>query len=517
MAEVAATDDFDPLSKFPSTTKTPRLTQAEAIRRVYAAFQSGKRFVVLEAPTGSGKTHLAVNLARIYGKTWICTLTKSLQTQYSSEPDFRPFRLFELKGRAAYHCDRANDSCEYGGQVFRKDNACNPCEYKLARDAAMLASISVCNYHSFLAVVTQFEREFARRSLLVLDEVHELERVLMDAFSVEIRYGKLPLAPMEDPPDSNDIAEYWSWLERYEKELEAELEAGEASPRDSVAIERLLRSVSSALWGRQKEKFVLERDSDRMGFALRPVTAAAFASAFYSRAERVLLMSGTILDFRTFCRTAGIPMSEAAYVTVPCTFPAKNRPVVVGNLDMRMTAREQSWPKMVQALVKILDYHANEKGLLLTPSNAMLEYVQQRLATVMGRPDLAMRFVVAHGKNRDERLRFHLKSPQPTVLAASGMWEGVDLAEDASRFQIIPQLPRPQLSAQVRARMELDPAWYNYRTICRLIQGIGRSVRSDRDTAVTYILDGEFRRELARSNSLVPRWVKEAVMYSRGG
>ena len=38
--------------------------------------------------------------------------------------------------------------------------------------------------------------------------------------------------------------------------------------------------------------------------------------------------------------------------------------------------------------------------------------------------------------------------------------------------------------------MNIKPDWYQWKTCVNILQGIGRSVRNEKDWAITYILDG---------------------------
>jgi ATP-dependent DNA helicase DinG len=49
------------------------------------AFNSGCKYVILEAPTGFGKSPVAIAVALTLGSSYICTATKDLQTQYSND------------------------------------------------------------------------------------------------------------------------------------------------------------------------------------------------------------------------------------------------------------------------------------------------------------------------------------------------------------------------------------------------------------------------------------------------
>lgn len=508
------------LDLFALQGRAPRPVQADAILQAQAAFDAGKRFVVLEGPPGLGKSGAGVTLARYFNRAWILTVSKLLQAQYFD--DFGYLGLKELKGRSSFDCARANDDCDVGGTLFTGQDKCISaqeaaikgkhagiggfCPYLTARTEAMGANLTVCNYSSFLYNVREPEAD--RRPLLILDEAHETEKVLMDFVSVSINLKTLPVNVAGDSPGPKaSIDECWAFLGRLLDALRIKSKVTRDAV-DKIKLERLRAKVSYALFHKDAEEWIVEPWEKTEGFTLKPLTVASFGEKIFQFADRVLLMSATILDFNALCSSLGIPPGEAEFIQAPCTFPKENRPVVVGRLPMNMQARSASWPVMVEAIEAIFTHHKGEKGLLLVPSNAMLKYIQENLSRAH-----AVRLIVAFGNKRMEAYGEHLRSKQPSVLMASGMWEGIDLKDDLSRFQIIPALPRPMWAGQIAARAKLDPRWYRWRTMTQLVQGIGRSVRSETDSATTYVLDQAFRDEFDRPRSMLPAWLKEAVVF----
>ena len=97
---------------------TPRPQQVVAIKEIDALFDAGKRVVVLQAPTGAGKSlvnHTFARQARANGeKTHVLTAQKILQDQL--EHDFPPPELELIKGRNAYPCNhnsrKDGDACD---------------------------------------------------------------------------------------------------------------------------------------------------------------------------------------------------------------------------------------------------------------------------------------------------------------------------------------------------------------------------------------------------------------------
>jgi Rad3-related DNA helicase len=115
---------------------------------------------------------------------------------------------------------------------------------------------------------------------------------------------------------------------------------------------------------------------------------------------------------------------------------------------------------------------------------------------------------------KDEALKKHCESHQPTVLVAQSMQEGLDLHDGLSRFQVILKIPFPYLGDEyVKQRKKLNPPWFEWQTALKLMQASGRSVRSERDWAYTYVLDRDFARFVKRADAILPRWWKDAINW----
>ena len=53
-------------------------------------------------------------------------------------------------------------------------------------------------------------------------------------------------------------------------------------------------------------------------------------------------------------------------------------------------------------------------------------------------------------------------------------------------------------------KKQKDQNWYLYQTTMKLLQGFGRSVRSEKDHAITYVLDGAVQNLLQYNKNMVP-------------
>jgi ATP-dependent DNA helicase DinG len=110
--------------------------QYDILKKICDAFNSGFKVVVLEAPTGFGKSPVAITVARTLGSSYICSATKDLQTQYVK--DF-PF-LRAVKGMSNYSCLVKEDFIE------NKTYACGKCgilDENTAKKSQILMNVNI--------------------------------------------------------------------------------------------------------------------------------------------------------------------------------------------------------------------------------------------------------------------------------------------------------------------------------------------------------------------------------------
>lgn len=74
--------------------------QKECLKFIVDAFNAGKKYVIIEVPTGGGKSAIGMTIANMVKSSYYLTITKILQDQLTSDFD----DIVELKGRNAYPC-----------------------------------------------------------------------------------------------------------------------------------------------------------------------------------------------------------------------------------------------------------------------------------------------------------------------------------------------------------------------------------------------------------------------------
>ena len=521
--------------------KAIRKEQEAAIKFCINAFQDGKRFVVLEAGTGCGKSAVGLTVGRwlnVWDKnhdadhkdgTYFVTTQKILQDQYTNDFGKPKGQMCSVKSSSNYSCKyHKQNNCQESQRLLKaEDNkssffkSCTfGCVYKQTKQNFLESSESVTNFPYFLTEAA-LSRKITPRKFLVVDEAHNIETVLSNFIQVIVshRFCKQALK-VKWPSKKTQYAvvrwirdEYFpkaqSRLLHFEQQIESMGLKSKIKEFTALAkqfemlsghVEKLaafIRVYNSENWileivpaeGRSMEKFVF-----------RAIDVAPFAERYITRlGKRVLFMSATILDKPTFCRSLGLSEKETAFISIPTPFPLQNRPIIycpTGNMSAKTI--NQTLPNIAKAVNMILSEHKKEKGIIHCHTYKIANYIKRNVKS--------RRLLIHNTENRDAILQKHIKSKTPTVLLSPSMSEGVDLSGDLSRFQIICKVPYPYLGDPlVRKRMNKFAGWYSMQVAKSVVQAVGRSVRSKDDNAVTYILDADWERFYRKNRKFFPK------------
>lgn len=493
-----------------------REEQEKALATIEHARTGAKKFVVLELPTGTGKSALAMaasKWASDWGKgAYILSPQKQLTGQYIR--DFARHGLVELRGRSSYLCADFKTNCEIGVSLRGKnDTACLQCPYKRAKDHFVAQKMGVTNFDYFLAE-TLYSGQLPQRSVLIVDEAHNLEQKVLSFTDFEISPFALQKYSVAIPTiNDGDTVGACQWIQKdvmpavesFISKIPADDVDNAENRRDA---ESLLRRMRRFIRGNQREWVCW---SDQRKFSFRPLSATKYAHDFlFSRADMIIIMSATILDFDVFCRTLGLQRGACECLELPSSFALERRPIFFRPLGpMSYSHKDKTLPKVVAELNRLLALYSKQKGLIHTNSYSINDYLIKALrAAGHGRR------IVTHGPGgAEEAIRRHREGEGPTVLFSPSMTEGLDLPHDLSRFQVVVKVPYPNLKdPYVAARKKLDERWYVWKTAVTLVQATGRSIRSERDFADTYILDQDFDTFRKRSRNLLPRWWLDAIV-----
>lgn len=517
--------ELEPFFPFP----VMRDSQRTALEKFVTTTNKGRKFTALELPTGVGKTAIAVTLSRWAQdqKAYILTIQKMLQEQYMHDfPD-----LVTLKGAGNYRCgDYPEMSCEEGpaiAKIHGKRGCDCSCPYKAAKSDFISAPIGVTNFAYFCSCIAEQRGLFKPRKLLIIDEAHNTESVLINQAQVGLtkhRLGDLRLMLPHPVIRGNDLPRAKQWLETAAKPaiearqalLEQEIDV---AYKEQPARLSYLLGVSSGLTQLKAQLDLFINSDSHMwfvsqqadSFEVKPMTGKLFAEhKLFSMADQVVFLSATILDPRTFIRNLGLSPSQCGYLSLPSEFPRRNRLVTFSPAgSMSFKNYDETLPKLLRKIERILAKHPEDKGIIHCQSYKTMNHILEYFKST----PYASRLVGhASGHDKQAAIQQHIDSAEPTVLLSPSMTEGLDLREDLSRFQVVAKMPFASLGdPYIKARMELDPSWYRWQTALTLVQSLGRSIRSSEDYAASYIIDSDFARFLRDASGILPEWWVDSI------
>lgn len=529
--------------------KTPRAEQQDAINFILRAFlEDGKRFVIADLGTGIGKSAIAVTVARYLNAhappvgsddaapgAWFMTTQKILQEQYMEDFGAPLGNMRSIRSATNYTCDfLKKNSCSEGQQMLRAADKTSKfwkscmfnCTYKQERKAFLDAPESVTNF-SYALTAANYGDKILRRNLLVLDECHNTETELAKFIEIAIT-ERLAGAVGLDWPDLNTYIQTVKWIRDVYvptsraviRDMEADLEQFKELDGQSKEYADMTRRHEILNGHIQKvETFLQLQDPDNWVFenlpsvgkntakiTFKPIDISPFAEQYLFRlGKRVLLMSATVINCDIYAESLGLPRAQYAAISQPTPFPVENRPIFFAPIGLMSAAHiDESLPKLAEAVKEILKEHKGEKGIIHSHSYKITNYLRKNLKD--------KRLIFHDSDDREAALKKHMTATNATVLVSPSMAEGVDLRDDLSRFQIIMKVPYPSLGDKlVKKRMHRWSWWYPMQTIKTIVQAVGRSIRNEKDRAVTYILDADWRRFYAKHSDIFPDSFKKAL------
>lgn len=531
------------LSKFPKGYK-PNESQVKLLNSLEEAFKDHK-FVICCAPTGSGKSFLPKTISKVSNEcseefkslinsydafeqdytgqytyeadclmeppfgAFVLTITKSLQDQY--------IKLFEdsslLKGKTNYTCTLDNNfDVDTAPCILtpRLKAGCwkeNSCPYYSARNELLINQFGVLNYKMFLSLPNHVKR----KNFLVCDEASELEDMLVSQFSVSIDPEKLRVAGVKTTlPKSNDYIGVHQWLNGLYLIINDHVndllniinskKLDKSAHNDRIKL-TYLRSINGNIkmvldnWN--ECEYIIQREDSVL--KLTPFKVDNLSKHVFDYADKVLLMSATIIDHKNFAKTLGI--KDYKYVEVDSLFDSEKSPIYINTTNrLNHSNLQKNLPKIAQQIQDICELHKNEKGVIHTHSMVITDTLRAKLR--------GNRFLYRTGDQKNEAIIMeHTDSPDPTVLVSPSMVYGVDLKDDLARFQIIVKASYPPLGdMRIKKMFETDKQWYVDKMLCSFVQACGRGVRNINDHCITYVLDACIYDAVIKNKSNLPKY-----------
>lgn len=524
---------------------SPRESQINAIEKILNAFLNGKRYFTLEAGTGVGKSAIAYTVARYINEktkdienyingTYFITSQKILQEQYIK--DFGKLNMKSIFSSKNYNCKKnlKKTCCEIQTELRSTNNnvpgfeSCSyDCVYKLYKKEFIESNLSVTNF-PYIMTESNYSGKIKPRKLLIIDEAHNIETELSKFIEISVSEHFAKLVLKLSMPKLETQFQAYKWivdiyypkLKSHYNFIQDQLSKFNKLKDNLENLQKLTKQLELLDSHYNKiEKFIEIYDKDNWVFELKetdakkmfrltfkPIDISNYAHEYLLKmGYYVLFMSATLLSSEKFLETLGIKQEDSESLFIPSPFPVKNKPIFILNSGfMNQGSIDNTLPVLVKTIKEIIEQHKSDKGIIHTHSYKIANYLEQQLKS--------KRLLFANSDNKDEILKKHKNSKEPTILVSPSMTEGVDLYGEQSRFQILCKIPYPYLGDKlVSKRMHKWKWWYPFQTSKTVIQSIGRSIRSEDDYAVTYILDSEWERFYGKNKDLFPKDFEECL------
>lgn len=482
-----------------------RKGQREAIEKVLTAFESGKRFVILELPTGSGKSVLAYIVSKIIGSTYFITSSKMLQDQYARDfPD-----LAITKGRSNFQCLMKHSSCADGwcrnnkeiqpiDQIciekpplfcisckktcanmsvpveecphkpklifdeneelvkhFTNDNE-DYCPYWKQKIKGISNYGTVMNNWYYLPELN-FINQFKARDLLVIDEAHNASEILVDNVGLKFELDKVEQIISQrgivtDFEGIRNNVVRWYKKFKFLSDLlvdyisENEIHIGEKELKFlKDTISKCYNVMNWLKEDKSLQQWVIQLEESTL--TVTPLNASRFAEDYlFKHADKVLLMSAT-LNYEMTLKELGINPDEAEFISMPSNFPKKNCKIYSRYVG-KLTGNPENYLnyEFINKIENICLKHEGEKGIIHCVSYNIMDYILENL-------DRRRHRLFAHNQrvpdknkkwyrvNNKNEILNNFIQSENGILVSPSSYEGLDLADKDVKFQIHCKIP----------------------------------------------------------------------------
>ena len=520
--------------------------------------------LVVDAPTGAGKSLIAMWSAHVLkelgNRGYLITSDLSLQDQYESDFYRLGLRWPSIRGVDNYECSVNGlpfslGDCKLKGMGYEqaeKLSCYSSCDYLQNRKRSIEQPIALLNY-SFWLIQRNYvedrmlqdnkEVPFKSRDFVFFDEAHKVDEIVQGHFSPRIdigivdRFGlanrfiqkqdigtpiqtlgsiksivtrllteKSKPALFEAMQDFRKIAKVYRKAAQITKAQAGKRFKNREVPRDWATALTTFDRIKD-VYCKFDDYVALIKDVGVDSMVINQMEDEAkfmcveegrmIQKYLHDRAGFKVFMSATIGDPRAFVKIMGI--KNAKFIRVPNAFNYDKSPVVfVNRHKLSFREREASLPKVVKILDQIISKHSGQRGVIHTGSYMFANYIKQNSKHTFRLMD--------YENSKDKKGIIELfKKKDDAVLMGPSLLEGLDLKDDISRFQIFFKVPYPNVSDPlIKAKMQHSKEWYDWKTGISIMQGVGRSVRSKDDWAVTYVLDACFRSLINKKGFFPP-------------
>ncbi|WP_158058339.1 ATP-dependent DNA helicase [Halorussus halophilus] len=513
-----------------------RGNQKQALEDIKAAFDGGNDVVLVRAPTGSGKSLLARSIAGCADQPDDVAPSEATGAYYTTPQVSQLDDVAEddlltdlkiIRGKRNYDCilpgetdtpvNRAPCAREKGYDCSVKHR----CPYFSDRAIASNREIAAMTLAYFMR--TAGSEVFRKRDVCVVDEAHGLAEWAEMYAAIDLNPRTVPIWDELKVPELTDLDRAVQYAERLgnvcEREKDDLITKPELTPAEAAKRDRLQELIGELDWFVEDYRnqdsattwVVDQPDGEGGGITIKPMNPERYLNhTVWERGNKFALLSATILNKESFCGQVGLDPDNVALVEVGHTFPVENRPLYdTTQGKMTYEHRDETLPKIARTVVRIMQHHRGEKGLIHAHSYA----IQERLAERLDQMGVGDRIRTHTKDDRDDELESWKATDGEEVFLSVKMEEALDLKGDLARWQVLCKAPFLNTGdSRVAHRLEHGQwAWYYRAALRTVIQACGRVVRAPDDYGATYLADTSLLQLFERAEQDTPPWFREQV------
>lgn len=466
-----------------------------------------KRVRSLSMPTGSGKFGVVFADAMMSGQpTAYVTESRALQDQALQE--CQAVGAVDLRGKSNYECPLKDGySCLDGQAAKCPLKGTVQCAASFAEMRAAASHFVITNYDKWIHT-RKFGQGLAHIKRVIFDEGHEAHNALARAMQVVLStYDIEKVLKMDFPPEHE--SEFFSTWKVWANQAKAICDQSLVDARNRLAVSdpkpswvrqfthlRNLNRKLSILALANPNNWVVEEIANNRGFQFDPIRPARYAeSSLLLNVPEIVIVSATLRPKLLYM--IGIGKEHFDFVEYKSDFDPKRCPcyyVPTMRVDSKALDLAMLWIRLDQIAAPRQD----RNGLVHSVSFGRAEEIKRR--SRFG-PHM---FINERGEPATWMIE-QFKSAYPgAILVSPSVGQGFDFAGKAAEWQFIAKLPFPPPSKILEARKHEDAEYPYVITMQKLVQMVGRLMRSYNDQGETIISDDHLRWFFPRYRHLAP-------------
>jgi len=530
-----------------------------------------KTKIVLDAPTGAGKSIIAMVVSKILNKYfnksgYIITSDTYLQDQYETSTESLNLDIPSVKGLDRYFCDVNLMTISLGqckidrlSDAERRNLDCYvTCPYYSVRDKAIMSKTSILNYNYWIIqqdINTSSKRDegslFERRDFVIFDEAHKVVNIVNNYFS-----------PLIDKKIIEQVSDVLEWIFSWNK-IKVDVKVD--------TIENLSRLVEVLLNDLSDDEYLTLKDMAKLLSVIMENEVFINSKFDEFRKNNTKLTSTEFRVLKFFKEITDVNLKLNEYINLIKDNPKELLIKTKNENSVRFYCFDESL--MMAKFHQFYDFglfmsatflnhnffskYANLKDVEVIEIPSTFDYSKSPiyyndnfnmsykkkdeniLKQIEYIDDIVDKYpsgvihtgsyfnsetLINNSRHSKTKIKIYKNTEQKKYLleqlirdknffiAGPSLLEGVDLKDDISRCQIFMKIPFLSLGDKfVKLRSEKNFSWYMWETALNFVQGIGRSNRNETDYCDTYILDSTFNRLL--NSKMIPSFIKDRIEY----